>query len=190
MHAVRPRRKGRYKTGDGARAMRRGGAGVRWRGGACGRRGGAGGRPAARVGGDAARAGGGAAQAGGAGSACFSSGWMSSMMPGVSSGTARRMPSYRSRERSVPMPSSVYSSLSSAPPTGGTRCARVTPCSRAPTQWPHSASTDATVQLAMPSNATLQLSSANSSASARSCTSLLASPSRIDCTCRSPISPS
>ena len=26
------------------------------------------------------------------------------------------------------MPSSVYSSLSSAPPTGGTRCARVTPC--------------------------------------------------------------
>ena len=27
------------------------------------------------------------------------------------------------------MPSSVYSSLSSAPPTGGTRCARVTPCS-------------------------------------------------------------
>ena len=88
------------------------------------------------------------------------------------------------------MPSSVYSSLSSAPPTGGTRCARVTPCSRAPTQWPHSASTDATVQLAMPSNATLQLSSANSSASARSCTSRLASPSRIDCTCRSPISPS
>ena len=34
---------------------------------------------------------------------CCSSGPMSSMMPGVSSGTARRMPSYRSRERSVPV---------------------------------------------------------------------------------------
>ena len=127
MHAVRPRHQGRCGAGDAARR----------RGRAVARRG--------RVGGDAARA-------GGAGGACFSSGWMSSMMPGVSSGTARRMPSYRSRESSVPMPSSVYSSLSSAPPTGGTRCARVTPCSRAPTQWPHSASTDATVQLERPSS--------------------------------------
>ena len=32
------------------------------------------------------------------------------------------------------MPSSVYSSLSSAPPTGGTKCARLTPLSRAATQ--------------------------------------------------------
>ena len=48
-------------------------------------------------------------------------------------------------------------------------------CSSAPTQWPHSASTDATVQLAALCDASssvsmLQLSSADSRDSARSCT--------------------
>ena len=88
------------------------------------------------------------------------------------------------------MPSSVYSSLSSAPPTGGTKCARVTPFSSASTQWPHSESTDATVQLETPSGATAQLSSADSSDCARSFMRRLASPSRNDCTSRSPPVPS
>lgn len=56
----------------------------------------------------------------------------------TSEGMARRMPSYRSLEMRVPIPSAVYSSWMIAPGVGGSRCARVTPLSSASTLCLHS----------------------------------------------------